>query len=59
MEDFFFCGGGHDGVGYVGEVAPRLQRSPLSAEERAGLLEFLGSLDGDKSGEPWNYWPSR
>jgi cytochrome c peroxidase len=59
MVSFLLGGGGHGGVGYVGEVDPLLVPIALTPDESADLVAFLRALDGDKSGDPWNYWPSR
>lgn len=55
--DFHLQGGGRGAAGFLGEVSPLLEPHTLSAKERAALLAFLHSLEGDYPPAPWNDWP--
>jgi cytochrome c peroxidase len=62
--DFHLRGGGGARPGTLGRVDPKLVPRALSEEDRAALLEFLGTLDGTYRGDPtsppnWWAWPDR
>jgi cytochrome c peroxidase len=56
--DFHLSGGGKEATTFVGVVDPKLEPHPLSAQERADLIEFLKALDGDYPKLPWGQWPN-
>ncbi|MCP3140317.1 cytochrome-c peroxidase [Pyxidicoccus xibeiensis] len=42
---------------YLGEVSPLLRPVTLASAERAALLAFLRSLEGERAGRPWTWFP--
>jgi cytochrome c peroxidase len=44
--------------GYVGDLDSRLAPRTMSQGDQAAVVDFLGTLQGQYPGAPWNFWPN-